>query len=369
MAKNISINAKLALSDRRPAGFDYLRLWLSISVLWAHCVIISRGVPADIAFWESPARPFLRLTLPMFFALSGYLVARSLLRAPNLTQFLWLRAIRIYPALSVQVFISAFIIGPLLTADRLPAYFLNQEFLLYVLNVTGHIHYHLPGLFLHNPNPRIVNVQLWTVPFELMCYLLLSALFLLGVVRKRWLLPVFGVFVVAAFVLVHLARHHWTLVQYFGHADGAVLLSVFLFGASICLYGDVLPWGKYYCMISGLIAVILLVIPYGQYFAAPAAAYFTVSLGLFNPGKLRLLKGADYSYGIYLYGYVVQQAVAEVFSWSHTWWLNLLISLPIVLAIAAASWHFVEKPVLKFRNVWRPTRAKAVPEAVTVTQE
>jgi peptidoglycan/LPS O-acetylase OafA/YrhL len=200
-----------------------------------------------------------------------------------------------------------------------------------------------------------------------MCYLLLSALFLLGVVRRRWLLPVFGVFVVAAFVLVHLARHHWTLALYFGHVDGAVLLSVFLFGVSIYLYGDVLPWNKYFCVASGLLAAILLVVPYGQYFAAPVVAYFTVSLGLFNPRKLHLLRGADYSYGIYLYGYVVQQAVAQVFPWSHKWWLNLLISLAIVLLIAAASWHFVKKPMLKFRNAWRPARAKAVGETVRVS--
>jgi peptidoglycan/LPS O-acetylase OafA/YrhL len=343
-------------------------LALAISVLWAHCVILSSGVPADIAFWESPARPILRLILPMFFGLSGYLVAGSLLRVPNLGQFLWLRAIRIYPALSVEVLISAFIIGPLLTAYPLREYFLNQEFFAYILNVTGHIHYHLPGLFLHNPDPRIVNEQLWTVPFELMCYMLLSVLFLLGVVRRRWLLPVFGVFVIAAFVLFRMARHHWTLALYFGHVDGAVLLSVFLFGVSIYLYGDVLPWNKYYCVMSGVLAAFLLVIPYGQYFAAPVVAYFTVSLGLFNPRKIRLLRGADYSYGIFLYGYVIQQAVAQVLPWSHEWWLNLLISLAIVSAIAAASWHFVEKPMLKFRNVWRPARAKAVPETVTVTQ-
>jgi len=62
----------------------------------------------------------------------------------------------------------ALILGPLLTEFPLSAYFRDSEFWAYFLNILGEIHYHLPGLFIHNPTTA-VNGQLWTVPFELAC--------------------------------------------------------------------------------------------------------------------------------------------------------------------------------------------------------
>ncbi|MCO6763518.1 hypothetical protein KQH43_30970, partial [Streptomyces sp. EL5] len=46
----------------------------------------------------------------------------------------------------------------------------------YFLNIVGDIQYELPGVFLHNPMPDVVNAQLWTVPYELWCYVVLALL-------------------------------------------------------------------------------------------------------------------------------------------------------------------------------------------------
>ena len=104
----------------------------------------------------------------MFFALSGFLVASSLERCKTLFTFLGLRAIRILPALAVEIFISALIIGPLFTTEPAKAYFAAPEFHDYFLNILGDIHYHLPGVFAANPSDA-VNGQLWTVPYEMIC--------------------------------------------------------------------------------------------------------------------------------------------------------------------------------------------------------
>jgi peptidoglycan/LPS O-acetylase OafA/YrhL len=55
----------------------------------------------------------------------------------------------------------------------------------------------------------------------------------------------------------------------------------------------------------------------------------------------------DYSYGIYLYGFMVQQCVANIApQLSHV--TAVLIAAPFILLCAALSWHCVEQPVLKW---------------------
>src|SRR5450631_4074754 len=49
------------------------------------------------------------------------------------------------------------------------------------------VYYLLPGVFADNPLPLVVNGQLWTVPYELLCYAGLTGLVVIGVVRHRQL--------------------------------------------------------------------------------------------------------------------------------------------------------------------------------------
>ena len=50
------------------------------------------------------------------------------------------------------------------------------------------------------------------------------------------------------------------------------------------------------------------------------------------------MSSGDYSYGIFLYGFVVQQCVATFGDPVRYWSLNFLISLPISFAVAFVSW-------------------------------
>ena len=78
---------RFAETGGRPSGFDYLRIILALSVVALHSVITTKGVAADVMMWETPLRPLLRAVLPMFFALSGFLVAGSLERCRSLISF------------------------------------------------------------------------------------------------------------------------------------------------------------------------------------------------------------------------------------------------------------------------------------------
>lgn len=342
---------RMAAVNFRPSGFDYMRLILAVAVVAMHTVIVSHGQLIEIALWESPARPVLRLILPMFFALSGFLVSGSLERTRTLGVFLGLRVIRIIPALAVEVLLSALVLGPLLTSLTLGAYFSDPQFARYFLNILGHIHYTLPGLFEANPFPRIVNAQLWTVPYELYCYASLTLLAVIGAVRRRWLVPLGA----AALTLAYLVRNGFTygsLVPYVpGPMPGAMLVISFLFGSTFYLYREKVRLS----LAAGLAAlvgsmVLVSVIPYGDYLAPAPVAYLTVWLGMANPPRIGIIAGADYSYGLFLYGYPIQQTIASLGPWTHHWYINLAGTLAAGVVVAALSWHFVEKPALRLRK-------------------
>ncbi|MDD2875833.1 MAG: acyltransferase [Acidiphilium sp.] len=346
-----TIAQRITRTGGHASGFDYMRVCLSLSIVTLHSAITSYGLAADQAIFESPARPIVRMILPAFFALSGFLVAGSLERSKTLFMFLGLRVLRIYPALAVEVLLSAFILGPLLTTLPLHTYFSDPQYFLYLRNVLGDVHFYLPGMFEHNPLPNIVNGQLWTIPFELGCYITLAGIALLGVKRHRILGPIFVVLVTFTYLLVTLYRHHGVIVPVPGAINGALLIATFLSGVSIYMYRDVLPFTPTSGLISGVLSVALLgFVPSGDFLAPVPAAYFTVYLGLMNPSR-RFLFGGDYSYGIFLYGFAIQQTIVYAVPYGDFWPVNILLSIPTVILFAAVSWHFVEKPAQRLRSV------------------
>ena len=346
-----SIADQAAKTRGHPSGFDYMRLLLAVSIVMLHSCITSYGVQSDVALATGYARPLLRVILPMFFALSGFLVAGSLERSRTLGVFLALRAIRIYPALMVEVVLSALLLGPLVTDLPLGRYFSDPRLHAYLLNAFGIVHFVLPGVFDNNPLPHTVNGQLWTIPFELYCYLTLAFLVLVGLKRRRAIGPISVAVVTLAYLGVTLYRHHGEVVFVTGAINGALLVATFLAGVSLYLYRETVPWNRKIGLTSVVAMVLLLgYIPYGDFLAPAPAAYATVYLGLMNPNR-GFLRGADYSYGIYLYGFAVQQTLMDLWPASRVWYLNILLCLPCVVLIAAFSWHFVERPASKLRRV------------------
>ena len=112
----------------RPSGSDYVRIELATGVIWLHSIEVTSGMDAALANWSSWARPLVGVILPMFFALSGFLVAGSLERNKSMISFLGLRVIRLMPALAVEIILSAIIFGPIFADFTLANYYDDARF-------------------------------------------------------------------------------------------------------------------------------------------------------------------------------------------------------------------------------------------------
>src|SRR3954471_1056593 len=111
-------------------GFDALRLLLAVWVFTLHAMFICEGAEAAEAFAADPIHKLLvKPVLPMFFIVSGYLVAGSAIRTRAVSTFLLFRTLRIAPALIVEVTLCALVLGPCLSEKNLSEYFSDPLFL------------------------------------------------------------------------------------------------------------------------------------------------------------------------------------------------------------------------------------------------
>ncbi len=347
-------------------GFDFLRILLAAGIIGWHTASLSGHVDAARAsvFWFSEY-----MLVPMFFALSGFLVAGSSMRLST-RNFLLNRAARILPALVVDIIFAALLIGPLVTKLPLQQYFTDATFFSYFFNAVGWMHYALPGVFENNPSPE-VNGALWTVPFELACYVILMGLMISGAIRRPKLVALLTYTVLIAGIPLRVMASH--LVRDDASFLEVLAMDLFLFRSSLLwpsfLIGIVLYQMRYYVPFArpipiGLACVALLVSVFGDAgvllsnpavhaIILPLLGYLTVAIGLSPMPRLPGFGTGDYSYGLYLYHAPFLQLLIHYFpeTWTgERWWTLFFTGFPLSLAAAVTSWHLFEHPVLKLRN-------------------
>ena len=342
----MTIDETLKAAAYKPTGFDYMRLILASGVIAQHSVNVSDGAEAAKQLFHTEWRAVFAIILPMFFSLSGFLVAGSLFRCRTLVSFMSLRILRLGPALAGEVILSAIIIGPFLTTYSVLDYVRDDRFPVYFLNIVGYIHYELPGVFAGNPWPNTVNLQLWTIPYELKCYLVLAGLALTGLVRRRLLLLLVAIGIQTAMAAYVMATHPVleTVVS------GRILVFCFVWGIVFYCYRDKIPMNWLLFVVALLATIILLSLPGGDDLVAIPACYVTVYLGLLTPRKPKFLFSGDYSYGMYLYGFPIQQLVASISPDTRHWYVSILLSIPAAFLVANLSWRFIESPALSLKS-------------------
>jgi peptidoglycan/LPS O-acetylase OafA/YrhL len=102
LASNETIRSRQQRYGGHTTGFDYLRIALAIAVVMHHSLVVT-DQPLTEWLWTYWPRGFLATLLPAFFALSGFLVAGSLIKRVSIPAFVAMRLIRVVPALTVEV--------------------------------------------------------------------------------------------------------------------------------------------------------------------------------------------------------------------------------------------------------------------------
>ena len=240
------------------------------------------------------------------------------------------------------------VLGPLVTDLPLAAYFSDPLFRQYPLNIIGDIHYFLPGVFLNNPSPRYVNLQLWTIPAEMYCYAFLATVSLSQLAHRRLTVPLITlatfVCLLGMMVLGIYAPADWSAGL--GRVQIETLVLAFMVG--VCLYElrDKIPLRADLFVLSVLLSYVLLWGGTLQYLATIPIAYGTIFVGLSNFPKTFINRTGDYSYGVYLYGLPLQQFVVYLFPQNKNWLLSFAMAYALSLVFAAFSWHLVESKVM-----------------------
>lgn len=335
-------------------AFDFLRVAAALAVLFSHSFpIMGLPEPATLS-----GQTLGNMAVAVFFSISGYLVCQSWQSDPHAGRFAARRALRIFPGLQVMVLLTVLVLGPAVTEVPLADYFgAGTAWGGIVYGALGLGSFPLPGVFQHNPLRGGVNGSLWTIKYELLMYCMLA---LAGSLSRRLLRACALALLLGAACWLGLALTRELPVQVPGlwrlgievYGDRIASLSVYFF-AGVGLYmlrqKIVLSW---LAAGAGMLALLLAADSVlGTVVSWLVLPYFTICFAFRAPQLFSRLRGYDYSYGIYIYAFPVQQACAAIGRRNGVGWGAVtLASLAITLALAALSWYWVERPALRFKD-------------------
>lgn len=324
----------------RENNFDHLRLIAAVAVIVSHSFSIV-GLP------EPPA-PFYGNTwgavgVAVFMVISGFLVTKSWFRTENPVLFFKYRFLRISPALFVVILLTVFVMGPVVTSLPLKDYFLNKDTYHYLLsNSIFYIQYNLPGVFAANPVKDTVNGSIWTLRFEFAMYFVLAFLGMTKLLKKK-----------AVSVLIFAVLLSLTPIADTVQLNHLIYLPMFFMaGVLFYLYREVIPLRGSYALVCVVIFVLSsFTRPLGGPLLVIFGSYLLFYVALEPKLRLpQLTKIGDFSYGIYIYAFPVQQMIAWFFKGRVGYAQELILSLIFTFAFAFLSWHLVERRALSLKN-------------------
>jgi len=352
--------------DPRSNALNAWRLTLATGVILCHSWPLT-GRRVSFA----PAHQLLRdVWVDGFFAISGFLITWSWFRNPRVRDYFVARGLRILPGLWVCLIITAFVIAPIGVAIQGGSAFkllLSRAPIEYVLENSAvlMVKHDIGGTPRWIPWPGGWDGSLWTLVWEVLCYIAIAGFGVAGLLRRRWLIPA-----LLALALLWSAqlpplggiveeppnpqRHiDVATVRLVMETVAARFAVMFLAGALLYQFRNVIPTRWSLVAVSVVIVLAASLLPnYRLVAAIPLAYAIVVSGALIHNKRLRLR--TDVSYGVYIYAWPMQQLLIIC---------GLGVLHPIVFAIIAAtatlplavlSWLLVEKRAISFKSRFKP---------------
>lgn len=340
-----------ALSRERN-NFDLVRLIAAMAVAYGHAFVLQlpdghKDVVTTVLGYDYSGS----LGVFAFFLLSGILVTASFDRQRSPARFIALRSARLWPAVAFGSCFVVFVLGPVFTTWPLRDYFSSNATwsnLDSLSTILFSQRWRLPGVFDHNHFGNSICEPLWTLCVEVRYYFVVLLAGMLGLLRSRRGM-IFAVLlgVIPWVVRPHLYPHIEIAFRDLAFKPGGYAFfpePVFMTGMLLYAFRDrvhISGWtaAALFCSWLALRGTGL-----AQLIFYGALAYAVLWVGT-TPPLHRFVPRNDYSFGIYLFGFPVQQSISH-FAPTLDPLVALAIAAPFIFALAFISWHCVEKPAL-----------------------
>lgn len=339
---------------RRYPGFDFLRILAACAVVFSHSFLIAEGSEKNEPFEVSSGEIVAVYGVMVFFILSGFLISDSAIRTPSAWQFTLKRVSRLVPAFLVcNLIVVAFICSAYSTAGIL--FFLTDwntwQHLISVLTLQEDLlHYSDTVAFYVSPEesnswlPATANGVLWTIRVEISCYAIVGLMSASRMISSKTVLLLACLAVASAF------SYEIQINKFLG--DFFFLLPSFATGMVLSLYASKHKTDGVIAAASAAVLVtIALLVPGWQqlevFFFPLFAAYPLLWIGEQNNAFFQWLRQyGDPSYGMYLWGWPLQQVLRSAIEGDWSGYTFFPLCIPAIICAGYISWHVVERPFL-----------------------
>ena len=340
---------------KRQNNFDFIRFSAAIFVVLAHSTyLLNRKDLFEV--YTKGAYTFGSLGVAIFLIISGYLVSSSYMNSSNLSKYILNRILRIFPGLFIMLIFSVLVIGSLCTSTSIIDYFSNENTYFHLVNISLYFQsLNISSVFSSN-YCHTFNGSLWTLPYEFSFYFLIIFIGSLKLFTRRYL------FLILSFVFFSFRVYLGSKIEWFSYSTPYLLgLNIksfidlwcyFLLGILFFLFKDKIKFS-----LNESVFIILILVVVSSIFTSLSLitmpillTYIILQLSFIKCKLNNFGFFGDFSYGIYIYSYPIQQAIIYYYNNEINPYFLFFLSTLISIVIAYFSWHLVEKKALLLKN-------------------
>ena len=348
-------HATLDALSSRTNSIGFLRFSLAVIVIFSHAFALGGYSLDPLRRLSNGATDIGHEAVEAFFVLSGFLITRSYQSASSTRRFLWHRFLRIFPAFWICLMLTAFVLAPIafqrehgnlhgfLDGANGPYSYVARNALLQVNQAT------IWSILAQTPaKPQLMNGSLWTLSYEFVCYLIIAIIGIAGFVRRAPLAVVAcSTLLLATYAALAYARG--SLPETLGLSIMSLLICFFV-GSCAYLVRNRIPLRADIAMLCAVVFVAAVPITAFAALSLLSLCYLVLYAAVTLPfaGFDRRM---DLSYGIYIYGFPIQQLLTIYGLNKLGFPAYLSGAVAIALGLAFLSWIVVEKPALSLKGV------------------
>lgn len=334
-------------------NFDILRFLFASLVVFSHSYPLGEGHELREPLSKLTGQTTLGgLSVHCFFIISGFLIAASWDRRKDVGQFLKKRILRIYPGFIIANAVGVFLVAPMVADPAIGNAGVSlKQFVWDCLRLQGT---QLPETLFPQNHLHAVNGSIWSIAYEFWCYVGVMILGLVPLFHRRSF--VLGLFVVSLAVAFIFPTFH---LEWFG---GGILGKIFgypFFWARLLpnyLVGVVAWRYREEIIVSNRLAILAFIalaasVPVANSWSVMfpiCGAYLVLWSAFHSSCKAHgFAKYGDFSYGMYLYAFPIQQLLVMNNAGSMNPYVLFAVAWPLSILAGMLSWYVVERPFLR----------------------